>query len=240
MRSKFNAYVDGFSLYKGSLESRPHLKWLDLPKFCASRRPDQDLEDVYFFTSPVKQRFPGDSANERQNTYLRVLRDQGVRVITGQFRRDLGWMRIASSQRAELLNPLLPSLFGFMQTSLNGVARRAIPDLPKAQVWKYGEKGSDVNLASYLLRDAFKNQVKSALVITADSDFVTPLKMLCDAQVDLKVVAPKASESMKFDNLRQASKYFEEMHISWLEDCQLAPVYVKRDGGNIVRPKSWV
>ena len=239
MKPLFNAYVDGFSLYKGSLETRPHLKWLDLPKFCASRRPDFELGDLYFFTSPVKKRYPGDLANERQNTYLRVLRDQGVKIIPGQFRKDLGWMRLASHQRSEVLVPRLPSLFGLMQHSLNRVAGLAKPDLPQAQVWKYGEKGSDVNLASYLLRDAFLFNSKAALVVTADSDFATPFQMLIDAKVDLKVVAPKVNAEMKFDHLRRVSSFFEEIHVSWLESCQLPPVFIKRDGGNIVKPSSW-
>lgn len=239
MKPLFNAYVDGFSLYKGSLETRPHLKWLDLPKFCASRRPDFELGDLYFFTSPVKKRYLGDLANERQITYLRVLRDQGVKIIPGQFRKDLGWMRLASHQRSEVLVPRLPSLLGLMQHSLNRVAGLAKPDLPQAQVWKYGEKGSDVNLAPYLLKDAFLFNSKAALVVTADSDFATPFQMLIDAKVDLKVVAPKVNAEMKFDHLRRVSSFFEEIHVSWLESCQLPPVFIKRDGGNIVKPSSW-
>jgi hypothetical protein len=42
-------------------------------------------------------------------------------------------------------------------------------------VWKLEEKGSDVNLASLLLLDAFQSDFEQAIVITNDSDLATPM-----------------------------------------------------------------
>jgi hypothetical protein len=70
----FNAYIDGFNLYKGALYKNDHSKWLDLVAFCEARMPGQSLGEIYYFTALVKERFKGDDAPRRQHTYLRVLR----------------------------------------------------------------------------------------------------------------------------------------------------------------------
>ena len=45
------------------------------------------------------------------------------------------------------------------------------------QVVKTEEKGSDVNIASHLLVDAFKNAYDCALLVSGDSDLTTPVQM---------------------------------------------------------------
>jgi len=40
------------------------------------------------------------------------------------------------------------------------------------------EKGSDVNLATYLLMDGFKREYEMAVVISNDSDLVEPIKLV--------------------------------------------------------------
>ena len=57
--------------------------------------------------------------------------------------------------------------------------------MPKAKsphkavtVIKREEKGSDVNLSSFLLLDAFNNDFDQAIVVSNDSDLATPLWML--------------------------------------------------------------
>jgi uncharacterized LabA/DUF88 family protein len=51
---------------------------------------------------------------------------------------------------------------------------------PLKRVWvdKTEEKGSDVNLATHLLHDAFKKAFDVAVLITNDSDLVEPVKIL--------------------------------------------------------------
>jgi len=233
----FNAYVDGFNLYKGALESRPHLKWLNLPDFCQSRRPDMELGSVYYFTARIKRRFVNDLAPERQNAYLRVLANQGVQVVEGQFRKDENWLRLVKSERENVIQPPLASVFGLTQRLIDSSFKRANPDLPKSFVWEYGEKGSDVNLASHLLRDAFLNSLEAALVISGDSDLATPIRMSRDYGVNVKVVIP--NKNVASDALRRVSTHIEELHISDLGDFQLPRSFITQKGGNIVRPESW-
>ena len=42
------------------------------------------------------------------------------------------------------------------------------------------EKGTDVNLASYLLLDAFRNEYEQAVVVSNDADLLTPIKIIQD------------------------------------------------------------
>lgn len=48
------------------------------------------------------------------------------------------------------------------------------------------EKGSDVNLASYLLLDGFRKEYEQAVIVSNDADLVTPIKIARD-EFGLKV-----------------------------------------------------
>jgi uncharacterized LabA/DUF88 family protein len=52
--------------------------------------------------------------------------------------------------------------------------------VPAQRVWvdKTEEKGSDVNLASHLLRDAYTKRFEVAVLITNDSDLAEPVRIV--------------------------------------------------------------
>ena len=53
------------------------------------------------------------------------------------------------------------------------------------------EKGSDVNLATHLLLDGFRNKYDSAIVISNDSDFATTIQIVKDElKKNIGVVSP--------------------------------------------------
>lgn len=236
-KKRFNAYVDGFNLYKGVLEKRPQDKWLDLISFCSALRPDMELQNVFYFTARVKERFSGDNSPRRQHSYLRVLENQGIQVIKGQFRKGEDWMRIASSERTLIIQPEMPSHFGLTQKAINTSTRLASPDDPKAFVYKMEEKGSDVNLASYLLRDVYLGSIEAALVITGDSDLATPIKFAVSAGVNVKVLVPNKEQDVA--ELRSVATHIQELHPTMLANHQLPNSFITRKGGNIVKPSNW-
>ncbi len=47
-----------------------------------------------------------------------------------------------------------------------------------AQVTKMEEKGSDVNIATYMLADAFRKDCDQLIVITNDSDLAEPVRII--------------------------------------------------------------
>lgn len=53
-----------------------------------------------------------------------------------------------------------------------------LPGLLMVQVAKVEEKGSDVNLASHLIRDAFQNRFTEAMVLSNDTDLIEPIRIV--------------------------------------------------------------
>lgn len=234
---KAHAYIDGFSLYKGALEKRPQFKWLNLVSFCESRMPNSRIEKIYYFTARIKSRYPGDEAHNRQHKYLRVLKDQGIEIVEGKFLKDSDWMRIVEPSIGTITDPQLPQFFGLTKYGIKKIFSEMVPDVPKSFVWKYGEKGSDVNLASYLLRDIYTAGLDSALVISGDSDLATPIRIAKDRGVLLQTLHPRKGAGSS--ELRAASTKFEELHPGWLAAHVHPRSYITGNGGNIIRPEEW-
>lgn len=234
---KFNAYVDGLNLYKGALQNRPELKWLDLHSFCEDRWPEHQLDKVYFFTSRVKEKFPGDDAPRRQHTYLRALEATGVQIVLGRFIKKIDWLRLVSHLHKETISPQLEDASKFIQNAFDDSSRTAFPDMMKSRIWKYGEKGTDVNLSSYLLRDIFRSDLKAALVISADSDFMTPIRIAIENDVVVKTIIPRrGADSVE---IRGTSSIANEMKVKWLRDNQFPSEIRNQKGITIQRPQEW-
>ena len=56
--------------------------------------------------------------------------------------------------------------------------RLATPPPLYAEVLKMEEKGSDVNIATYMLIDVFRNDCDQVVVITNDSDLAEPVRII--------------------------------------------------------------
>lgn len=236
-RPLFNAYIDGFNLYHGALERRPDLKWLDLVGLCTSLLPDMELDSVFYFTAPIKKRFPEDSAPDRQHAYLRVLANEGVNIVFGKFRKDNRWLRLAAREPKQTIEPNLPEHVGLTRLAFSKSFQKSNPDIPKAFVSKLEEKGSDVNLGSYLLRDSYLSHIKAALVLTGDSDLATPISFSVQSGVNVLVVVP--GMAIAVNDLARACSNLQKLDIRTLEKHQYPTQYLSPSGRRIVRPKDW-
>lgn len=94
-----------------------------------------------------------------------------------------------------------------------------------------------MNLASYLLRDIYANDLKHALVISGDSDLTTPIKLAEEHGAKVFTIHPKKGAGSA--ELRLVSTFFEELHPNWLREHQLPRSFITKNGGNIVRPHEW-
>ena len=235
--NNFVAYIDGFNLYKGALEKRPDLKWLDLIGLCKDLMPEYELAKVYYFTAPLRNRFTGDKANERQSTYLRVLRHSGVGVVSGHFRKDASWERLVSSAKSEVIRPELESNQGMTQLAIDRAWAAASPDVPKARIWSMKEKGSDVNLASHLLRDVYKGVTHNALVISGDSDLVSAINFAIDEGARVRVCFPNRARMA--DSLKTVASSHCELRISDIRSNQFANTFIAPNGRQIYKPSEW-
>lgn len=147
-----NIYVDGFNLYY-ALRKRGPYKWLDLGKLFAQLLPHNDVKRIRYCTARIKPRPTDPDGPARQEAYLAALASvPGLSIHYGQF--------LASKTYMRLVEPPPP------------------PDLPTVRVHKMEEKGSDVNLATWMLIDAFENDCEVAVLVTNDSDLAFPMEVI--------------------------------------------------------------
>lgn len=146
-----NVYIDGFNLYYGRLKGTKS-KWLDIGRLCDVMLPNFQVQTIRYFTARVSAMPHNPSVALRQQVYLKALYTlPRVKVHFGHF--------LVTTTRAALVNPKP----GGPQT---------------AEVGKTEEKGSDVNLATFMVADAFRNDAQAYVVISNDSDLMEPLRLV--------------------------------------------------------------
>jgi hypothetical protein len=114
------------------------------------------------------------------------------------------------------------------------------PDDPRiVKVTKTQEKGSDVNLATFLLLDAFRKESDIAVVISNDSDLREPIRVLIEELgVPVGLVNPHPVKERSRDLLGLNPLFFKQVQPRALRACQFPPVL--RDAqGEIRRPDGW-
>ena len=101
------------------------------------------------------------------------------------------------------------------------------------------EKGSDVNLATYLLVDGFRNDYEQAVVVSGDADLIEPIRMV-RAELGLRVVlVPTQRDFRKLNrNLLQAASCVKRIRESVLFLSQFPPV-MSDANGTFSKPTSW-
>jgi len=96
------------------------------------------------------------------------------------------------------------------------------------EVLKTEEKGSDVNLASYLLLDASKGRCTTAVVITNDSDLAEPIR-IAEEEFGTRVGVINPHPTRRRSRKLQ-STFFKQLRSGPLAGCQLPPVLVDEQG----------
>ena len=194
-------YVDGFNLYYGALKGTP-FKWLDPVKLAYQLLPaGYSVTKLKYFTARVSG-IPDAGAPARQQAYLNALATlPEVEVHRGKFLSKTIWRPLTNlpvaGRRIGTTNPVtmpagnhsvsgsttqtLP--VGTYRQPVQGTKKRRkrtrpLPDAVVSQVHTMEEKGSDVNLAVHLLNDAWKKSFDAAVVISNDTDLVTPIRMV--------------------------------------------------------------
>jgi len=116
-----------------------------------------------------------------------------------------------------------------------------IPGQPRnVQVHHTEEKGTDVNLATYLLMDGYENDYEQALVISNDADLALPISIVRDKlQHPVGIVNPNIDpkEGMPKE-LRDAATFYRRLYKSVLTKYQFPPTLQDKDG-TITKPDTW-
>lgn len=97
------------------------------------------------------------------------------------------------------------------------------------------EKGSDVNLAAYLLNDAWKDIFDAAVVISNDTDLVTPVRMVAvERRKQVFVVCPGRWQMAS--QLQRVATYQRHIRMPMLVRAQFPdPI----PGTTIRKPPTW-
>jgi len=142
-------YVDGYNLFYACLKGSAY-KWLDPHALVTTLLPRNRIDKLRYFTAQVSARPHDPGQPQRQQTYFRALATiPEVEVHFGHFLTHEVTMPDAAAWHAGRYRPV--------------------------RVMKTEEKGSDVNLATHLLMDAFDDRFDVAVVISNDSDLKEPI-----------------------------------------------------------------
>lgn len=207
-----NVYVDGFNLYYGCLKGTPY-RWLDLRALCQILLPSNVLGRIRYFTARIQPRPNDPHGKIHQDVYLRALATlPGVSIHLGQFKT--GTVRMALAQ---------PPATG--------------PST--VEVIKTEEKGSDVNLATFLLVDAFRRDCDMSVVISNDSDLFEPIRVLKqDLGRPVGIINPHPPGKRSRELLSLQPTLYKQIRRGGLARAQLPPTLVDVRG-HIHKPANW-
>lgn len=202
-----NVYIDGFNLYYGALKKTPY-KWLDLGKLAQTLLPADAIQELHYFTARVSSRAYNPTSAHDQGLYIRALKTiPNLQIKYGHF--------LTHSVPMYLTNVT-----------------------PAQKVWvdKTEEKGSDVNLASHLLRDAYGKRFEVAVLITNDSDLAEPVRIVArEIGLPIGILNPHQFHSRE---LRQYATFIKRIRQGDLASSQF-PTTLMDNKGTFAKPVGW-
>ena len=207
---KTNFYIDGFNLYYGAVKGTPY-KWLDPSALFALMFRGHQINKIRYFTAPIVPRASDPGQPQRQQMYIRALETiPNLSVHYGVFLVN------------KIMMPLVIPPVGGPIT---------------VEVWKTEEKGSDVNLATYLLLDAIDGDFEQAVVVSNDSDLVLPIQMVQQRfRLPVGVLNPHRGRPQA--QLNAVASFYRQIRQGPLSASQFAPVLHDAHGA-ITKPASW-
>jgi uncharacterized LabA/DUF88 family protein len=202
-------YVDGFNLYYGCLKGTPY-RWLNIAELCRLLLPKSQIIQIKYFTARVKGRPDDPDQSVRQQVYLRALNTlPNFAIYYGRFQ--------SHPVRMHLANP-------------------PATGSKTVEVMKTEEKGSDVNIATHLLIDAFNKKSDMAVLISNDSDLLEPIRyVIQDMKVPVQILNPQKDPSKQ---LKAVVNIINPIRAGVLGVSQFPPVMTDAKG-TFYKPKAW-
>ncbi len=221
-RPRANIYIDGFNLYHGCFDdhkNRPHwrqYRWLNLDALCQHLCQHGSVNRIRYFTALVDP-YPSNPDNRaRQLTYIRAL------GTVPQLTTHLG--RFATNEKERPL--AIP----------NASKPTPVVPLQMVHIIEREEKGSDVNLASHLLLDAFRRDYDLAVVVSNDSDLAEPIRLVRnELGLQVRIVNPR--KYLAYD-LRGIANFYGNIKLWMLQQSQFPPTMTDANGV-FTKPARW-
>ena len=102
----------------------------------------------------------------------------------------------------------------------------------------YEEKMTDVNIATRLLVDAFENRFDSAVLVSADSDLVPPVRAIGEHFPEKRIIAAMPPRRHSHDLARAVHGHFQ-IGEQKIRKSQLPEAVRTRTGFVLRRPATW-
>ena len=130
----------------------------------------------------------------------------------------------------------LGRLYGHFLTHSVSMALTGVTPTQRVWVDKTEEKGSDVNLASHLVRDAYQQAFQVAVLITNDSDLAEPVRIVRqELNLPVGVLNPHQHHSAE---LKRVATFLKRIRQSDLIASQF-PAALNDAKGAFHKPASW-
>jgi hypothetical protein len=101
------------------------------------------------------------------------------------------------------------------------------------------EKGSDVNLASYLLLDCFNGDFDEAVVVSNDADLAVPIDIVVNTfHKPVGVINPHIKRRRSATLQKVASWTFQSINRHHIANSQFPPTLTDSQG-TITKPATW-
>ncbi len=172
--------------------------------------PNDEVVQVKYFTAQVTGKFDPHKPL-RQQAYLRALSSlPKLDIVMGQF--------LTSKVHYRLVDPM---------TNSDG------QQVDSAVVWRPEEKGSDVNLGSHLLNDAWSDAFDVAAVLTNDSDLTAPVRFSVARGKTVLIIHPDNNPARSLVQSASGSLHLHDKH---LRDAQLPTQITLPNGKTVHKP----
>jgi uncharacterized LabA/DUF88 family protein len=205
--ARVNVYIDGFNLYYGALKQTPY-KWLDVSRLCQTLLPSDTIQEIKYFTARVSARPTKPTSAHDQALYIRALKTI----------------------------PNLTIKYGHFLTHTVPMYLAAVAPPKKVWVEKTEEKGSDVNLASHLVRDAFHKEFEVAVLITNDSDLAEPVRIVAEElKISVGILNPHQHHSKELQRYATFVKRIRQGHLL----ASQFPATLRDSRGIFSKPVGW-
>lgn len=203
-----NVYIDGFNLYYGCVNHSQYKQYKWLNIKALIRQLLNDTNQI--------EKIYYFTAKIKGNDARRKLRQQIYIKALQSTNIEIiyGDFRIREKNREEV-----------------GTGRRVC-------VYNPEEKGSDVNMACYMLRDAYEKQCNCSVLVSNDRDLLTAVKMVKNIGNKVGIIFPIAIQNRKKVislDLRNEATFTKEIKKKHLAENQLP----ERISSDIYKPREW-
>ena len=211
-------YIDGFNFYYGSVKGTKY-KWLNFQEFIKQTLPEHfSVKKIKYFTASVK----GSERAKKQQTYLKALKTlKNFKIYKGNFLSNIKKVSV------------IPNGYSDQKARSDKNKKK----WEKRKIIRTEEKGSDVNLASHLLFDAFTEEYDCVVIVTNDADFFMPLQIIKEYhKKHLCIISPHKKISAKLCKL---TNNIYRVKKKKLFSSQFPDELTSRTGKKIIKPASW-